>query len=103
LSNAIRYILLTILSAGMIFIAIMFFWVFLVILGVIIFGRLIYMKLFNKNPGKSMTFYSYTMYNGKPPNNQKINPNINPNEEQDFTTVIDADDQEKEYKIPKLK
>lgn len=101
MSNAIRYILLTILSLGMIFVAIMFFWVFLIILGIGIIGRLIYMKLFNKNPRSSVTFYSYTMHNGKPSNN--LNPNLNPNEEQDFTTVIDADDQEKEYKIPKLK
>lgn len=83
----------------MIFIAIMFFWVFLVILGIGIIGRLIYMKLFNKSPKSSVTFYSYTMHNGKASNNYDTNPNNN----QDFTTVIDADDQEKEYKIPKLK
>lgn len=99
MSNSIRYILWTILSLGMIFIAIMFFWVFLVILGIIIMGRLIYMKLFNKTPKNSVTFYSYTMHNGKPSNDQNFHPNV----EQDFTTVIDADDQEKEYKIPKLK
>ncbi len=99
MSNAIRYILWTILSLGMIFIAIMFFWVFLVILGIGIIGRLIYMKLFNKNPKSSVTFYSYTMHNGKPSNNYDTTPN----DDQNFTTVIDADDQEKEYKIPKLK
>lgn len=103
LSNAIRYIIWTILSIGMVVIAIMFFWVFLIILGIVIIARLIYMRLFNKNPKNAVTFYSYTMYNGKPVNNQNIDHNINSNEDQDFTTVIDADDQEKEYKIPKLK
>ena len=85
----------------MFFLAIMFFWVFLIILGVFIVGRLIYMKLFNK---KSATFYSYTVYNGKTVKNLSHSPDSdNPYSEQEFTTVIDADDMEKEYKVPKIK
>ena len=101
MSNAIRYLLWMILSIGMFFLAIMFFWVFLIILAVFIIGRLIYMKLFNKN---AVTFYSYTMYNGKTVKNLSHNPDLdNPDLEQEFTTVIDADDMEKEYKVPKIK
>lgn len=102
MSNTIRYLLFTILSIGMVFIAVMFFWVFLIIISILIIGRMIYMKLFNKNNHNVVTFYSYTMHNGRPQNNQNTHSN-DQKSESGFTTVIDADDMEKEYKIPKLK
>ncbi len=102
MTNAIRYLLMTVLSIGMVIIAVMFFWVFLLILGVLIIGRMIYMKLFNKSNKNAVTFYSYTMYNGRTETKHHTHPNEQKSESE-FTTVIDADDMEKEYKIPKLK
>ena len=96
--EALRYLIYAIMSIGLFFLAIAFFWVFLIIIGVIIVGRLIYMKLFNKGSG-SVTVYSYT-FKGRPGN--PSGPTINA-DEQEYTTVIDADDMDKEYKVPKLK
>lgn len=96
--EAIRYLLYTILSVGLFFLAIMFFWVFLIIIGVLIVGRLIYTRLFNKRPG-SVTFYSYT-FKGKQGDSSGSLINI---DEKEYTTVIDADDMDKEYKVPKIK
>jgi len=62
----------TVLSAGLILIAIMAFWVFLIIIGIVVIARLIYVKLFNKDS------------------------NV-------YTTVIDADNPDEEFRIPKIK
>ncbi|NLI90704.1 MAG: hypothetical protein GX434_00470 [Peptococcaceae bacterium] len=84
MSNTIRVLLWTILSLGMIFIAMMAFWAFLLILGVFIAARMIYLKLSKKN-------------------NVKMYTRRRTDQNQNYTTVIDADDPEKEYHIPKIK
>jgi len=70
--DILRYLLWTVLSAGLILIAIMAFWVFLIIIGIVVIARLIYVKLFNKDS------------------------NV-------YTTVIDADNPDEEFRIPKIK
>lgn len=88
-------------------IAIMAFWVFLVIIGVLIVGRIIYMKLFNKG---TITIRRYTVGHTPPggytaqsrPHPNNGNQSYGPNNSE-YTTVIDADDPDQEYKIPKIK
>lgn len=101
MSNPLRIILWSVFSLGMLFLAIIAFWVFLLIVGVIIIARFISAKLFNKPSG--MTIRTYT----KRPGARNMNP-PNPGEEPpqgngQYTTVIDGDDPDKEYKIPKVK
>jgi len=98
MTNAIRYFLWTVFSLAMIVIAVMFFWFFLIILGVVIIARIIYFKLFRKEPANTGTFTFYT-FNSK----DSGSTSGNHSKDQDFTTVIDADDMEKEYKIPRIK
>jgi len=94
--NTLRVVLWSILSLGMLFLAIMAFWVFLVIIGVVILARILYLKLFKKG---TVTIHTYRM--NYPPSGQPSQPG---NENQDaYTTVIDADDPDKEYKIPRIK
>ncbi len=101
--NTLRYILWTIFSLGMLVIAVMAFWVFLIILGVIIIARLIYFKLFKKGTKGAFTVHTYTMRPGSK-NNFHYNQDSNAkSKDQEYTTVIDADDMDKEYKIPKIK
>lgn len=104
MSNVLRYILWSVFSLGMIVIAVMAFWVFLIIIGVIIIARFIYFKLFSKEPpGPKGTFtiHTYSMSSGQRNN---VPPNQEPqSRDQEFTTVIDADDMNKEYKVPKIK
>lgn len=86
----------------MLVLAVMAFWVFLIILGIVIIARLIYSKLFRKGKG-SFTIHTYTIRPDRHSNNpyhQSINPETR---DQEYTTVIDAEDQDKEYKIPKIK
>jgi len=95
--NAIRVILWTILSLGMLFIAIMAFWVFLLIIGVVLVARLIYFKLFNKG---TVTIHRYQV-NVRPSNPTPSDNKTDQNSP--YTTVIDADDLDKEYQIPRIK
>lgn len=101
--NTLKYILWTILSLGMIFLAIMAFWVFLVILGIILIARFLYLKLFNKERKGTFTIHTYTVRstprNNAPPSQEFYSEARG----QKYTTVIDADDTEKEYQIPKIK
>jgi len=96
--NILRYVLWTVLSIGMIFIAISALWFFVIIVGIVIIARLIYLKLFNKQG--TFKIHTFTIKNGPPNNYSQTGPKAN---DQEYTTVIDADDMEKEYKIPKIK
>lgn len=101
MSNPIRMILWSVLSLGMLFLAIMAFWVFLILFAVIIIARLIYAKVFRKSSG--LTIQTYTFRSG-PKSNNTPNPGAQGiPKDGGYTTVIDADDLDKEYKIPKIK
>lgn len=103
MSNTLRYILWSIFSLGMLVLAVMAFWIFLIILGVIIIARLIYFKIFKKENKGAFTIHTYTVRPG-PQDDYRYNQDRNPkSEDQEYTTVIDADDLDKEYKIPKIK
>jgi len=94
--TTLKYLLWSILSTGLIFVAIMAFWVFLIVIGLIIIGRLIYLNFFNKGTRYSGRIFTYTI---------KKDPVARGSEQknEEYTTVIDADNMEKEYKIPKIK
>lgn len=99
--DSIRYFLWIILSLGLLILGVMAFWVFLIILGIIIIGKIIYLKLFNKG---SITYYTFSTRREDRPNPNPFDPDStakNENE-QKYTTVIDADNPDKEYKIPKF-
>lgn len=99
--NTLRYILWTVFSFGMLVIAFTFFWVFLIILGIVIIARLIYFKLFKKgHPGTGgFTIHTYTM-RSDPMNYPPGQENEYTTTNQKYLTVIDADDPDQEYKIP---
>lgn len=97
--NALRVLLWSVLSLGMLFLAIMAFWVFLIIIGIVILARILYLKLFRKGKG-TVTIHTYRM--NYPPSEQPAQPG-NGSQDQTYTTVIDADDLDKEYKIPRIK
>jgi cell division protein FtsW (lipid II flippase) len=100
-SNLIRIILWTAISLGMIVLAIMAFWIVLVVIGVVILGRLIYLKFFPGRQNSShgtFTIHTYTIRPGA-----RNNEGNTYYQNQRYTTVIDADDPEKEYRIPKIK
>ncbi|NLP44284.1 MAG: DUF4834 family protein [Peptococcaceae bacterium] len=94
--NMIRNILWLLVSLGLIFIAFTFFWVFLLLIGIGLIARIAYLKLFKKDPFK---IHTYTIRFGST-NQRPDSPYSNSNE---YTTVLDADDMTKEYKIPKIK
>lgn len=99
--NALRVILWSILSLGLLFLAVMAFWVFLIIIGVVIVARLIYVKLFHKGtPNRGFTIRTYTMKTTPTGSDQ---PKEDSNGNENYTTVIDAEDPDKEYRIPRIK
>lgn len=97
MSNSLRVLLWTILTLGVIFIAVTAFWVFLLISGGVIAARFLYQKLLNKG---TVTIRSYRMNYGSSKNAGQAEKN---GREQTYTTVIDADDPDQEYQIPKFK
>lgn len=101
MTNTVRYLLWTLFSLAMIIIAVMFFWFFLIILGVAVIARIIYLKLFRKEPANTGTITFYT-FHSEGPGGSEDNQSYR-SQDQEYTTVIDADDMDKEYKIPKIK
>ncbi|MFA6809331.1 MAG: hypothetical protein WCR27_10115 [Eubacteriales bacterium] len=93
--NVVKYFIYSILTIGFAILAIMGIWIFLLVIFAAIIIRFIYAKIFNKEPFK---FYTYKQ-NGHHTN---LNNDQNDNKDNKYTTVIDADDMDKEYKIPKL-
>jgi hypothetical protein len=97
--NILRVLVWSILSLGMLFLAVMFFWVFLIVIGVFVIARIIYLKLFNKDSKGTVTMRTYKVNFGP----RQAPDNHQANQDHPYTTVIDADDPDQEYKIPKLK
>lgn len=100
--NALRVILWSVFSLGMLVLAVMAFWVFLIILGIVIIARLIYSKLFQKGKG-SFTIHTYTIRPDRHSNNSYHQDIHQESRDQEYTTVIDAENQDREYKISKIK
>ena len=100
-SNSLRVLLWSVFSLGMLFLAVMAFWVFLIVLGAIIIVRFLYAKLFHKPSG--ITIRTFTIRPG-PENPHAPNREAQPGSgNQEYTTVINADNPDQEYKIPKIK
>lgn len=98
--DVLRYFIWSILSIGMLILAVAFFWVFLIVLAIIITLRIIYMKLFKKDSG--IRIYTFSTKNKPHQDTDPFGQKDNRQGDSEYTTVIDADDMEKEYKIPKL-
>jgi len=97
--NMLRNIVLLLISLGLLFVAFTFFWFFLLLIAIGLVARVAYLKLFKKEPFK---FHTYTVRFGS----QKHGPyssDGNPNEYNEYITVIDADDMTKEYRVPRIK
>jgi predicted membrane protein len=95
LPSVMRVLLWIVFFMGLFLIAKVFFLFFLPILLLVLVANLIYRKYIHKGPrptGSSFNFFSNRVY---PRYSSKAN-------KQEYTTVIDADNMEKEYKIPKI-
>jgi len=91
----LKYFIWAVVACGLIFIAISAFWFLLIIFGLILLCRFVALKLFRKG--------------GTSDRDRVFGPISNVfvyrfrEKSSEYTTVIDADDMEKEYKIPKIK
>ncbi|HHV63908.1 MAG TPA: hypothetical protein GXX46_02345 [Peptococcaceae bacterium] len=102
MSNAVRLLLWTAISIGIVTLAILAFWLLLLVVGVAVLGRLIYLKFFpNRRNTSAGTFTVHTFTIG--PRVHRNNASDIDNRNEPYTTVIDADDPDKEYRIPKIK
>jgi len=81
---------------GIIFMGMMALGVFLLIIGAGIAARMIYLKLVNK---RIATHSCRTGHDAK----RNVSRNKNTNRNRAYTTVIDADNPDKEYQIPTFK
>lgn len=97
----VRYLLLTLFSIGMVFLALSTFWIFFVFFGMALLAYWLYLKIFH--PGKA-TIRSYTIQVKRPHSYATDTKTDEPAyATSSYTTVIDAEDPEKEYQIPRIK
>lgn len=99
--DILKYLLMAIVPIGLIILAMFAFWFVLPVVIIGIAVRMIYVKFFLK---KRPAFRTYTFSQSWPKDasfdRERNMVNIR---EQEFTTVIDADDLDREYQIPKMK
>lgn len=97
MSDVMKYLLMALVPIGLILFSMFAFWVVLPVVIIGIAARLLYLKLFRK---EKTTVHMATFSLGWG-NNASFGKEINANQE--YTTVIDADNMDREYQIPKMK
>ncbi|UWG96073.1 hypothetical protein LPY66_14295 [Dehalobacter sp. DCM] len=96
MSDILRYLLMALVPISLVLLAIFAFWIALPVIILGVAARIIYLRFFRrgKDPAHTHTvgtnWHNSNVFGGK-------------KSDQEYTTVIDADNMEREYRIPKMK